>query len=135
MQANGYSHNSVLDEPSTSFCSQFNEKLSARKKARGKREQAEGGSPGLLSKLSSTQIKALSADQLRSLVLGVNKSPSKKPQSDIHTFVVVLQAHSVREKTRIPISVESNLSHISLPICHDPQTKFSLSVAYDTWAA
>jgi hypothetical protein len=114
---------------------EFNEKVSARKKARGKREQAKGGSPGLLSKLSSTQFKALSADQLRSLVLGVNESPSKKPRSDIHTFVVVLEAHSIREKPRIPILVESNLPHISLPIGHDPQTKFSLSVAYDTCAA
>jgi hypothetical protein len=114
---------------------EFNEKLSASKKARGKRGQAEGGSPELWSKLSSTQIKALSADQLRSLVLGVIESPSKKARSDIHTFVVVLAAHSIREKPRIPISVESNLPHIYLPIGHDPLTKCSLSVAYDTCAA
>jgi hypothetical protein len=36
---------------------------------------------------------------------------------------------------RIPISVESNLPHISIPIGHDAQRKFSLSVAYDTCAA
>jgi hypothetical protein len=73
---------------------EFYEKVSARKKARKKREQAEGGGAGLLSKLSSTQIKVLSADQFRLFVSGMDKSPSKKAHIDIHTFVLVLEAHS-----------------------------------------
>jgi hypothetical protein len=113
----------------------FNEKLSARKKAaRGKRDSNEGGT-GLLSKLSSAQIQALSADQLRSLISEGCESPTKKLKSDIHTFVVVLEATAAQAMPRIPISVESNLPHISIPIGHDQQTKFSLSVAYDTCAA
>jgi hypothetical protein len=113
----------------------FNEKLSARKKARSKRENAEGGT-GLVSKLSGAQIQALSADQLRSLISDGNESPTKKPKSSIHTFsIIVLEATTDQAMPRIPISVESNLPHISLPIGHDPQTKFLLSVAYDTCAA
>jgi hypothetical protein len=37
-------------------------------------------------------------------------------------------------KPRIPISFESNLPHISFPICNDPQSKFLLSVTYDRFA-
>jgi hypothetical protein len=99
-------------------------------------QYTEGGSPGLLSKQSSTQIKALLADQLRLLVLGVNESPSKNLSATSTPPLWSLRL-AVFEKnpSRIPISVESNLPHISLPIGHDPQTKFSLSVAYDTCAA
>jgi hypothetical protein len=123
-------------EKATKARKEFNEKLSARKKARAKRESAEGSTGGLLSKLSSAQIQALSADQLRSIISEGGESPIKKPKSDIHTFsVIVLEATTDRALPRIPISVESNLPHISLPIGHDPQTKFSLSVAYDTCAA
>jgi hypothetical protein len=63
----------VMDKAAKA-CKEFNEKVPARKKARGKREQAKGGVAGL----SSTQIKAPSADQLNSLVSGMDKSLSKK---------------------------------------------------------
>jgi hypothetical protein len=123
-------------EKATKARKEFNDKLSARKKAaKGKRDNTEGGTGNLLSKLSNTQIQALSADQLRSLISDDNASPSKRSKTDIHTFVVVLEATTLQAMPRIPISVESNLPHISLPIGHDPQTKFSLSVAYDTCAA
>jgi hypothetical protein len=82
---------------------EFNKKLSARKKARGKREQADGGGTGLLSKLSSTQIKALSSDQLRSLVLGANESPSKKPRNDIHAFSLLsLRLTALKKSLEFP---------------------------------
>jgi hypothetical protein len=78
-------------EKAAKACKEFNEKLSARKKAAwGKRDQTKGGNTGLLSKLSSTQIKALSADQLRSFLISESGgSPSKKPRGDIHTFPMV----------------------------------------------
>jgi hypothetical protein len=85
--------------------------------------------------LSGAQIKALSMDQLKALISESNESPSKKPQSDIHTFVEVLEATTSQAMPRIPILVESNLPHISLPIKHDPETKLSLSIAYNTCAA
>jgi hypothetical protein len=123
-------------EKATKARKDFNEKLSARKKARAKRDTEGGTGGGFLSKLSGAQIQALSADQLRSLISDSNESPTKKPKSDIHTFsVMVLEASTGSAMPRIPITVESNLPHISLPIGHDPQTKFSLSVAYDTCAA
>jgi hypothetical protein len=123
-------------EKATKARKDFNEKLSARKKARSKRETTEGGTGGFLLKLSGAQIQALSADQLRTLISVGGESPSKKPKGDIHTFsVMVLEASTGSALPRIPISVEGNLPHISLPIGHDPQTKFSLSVAYDTCAA
>jgi hypothetical protein len=74
-------------------------------------------------------------DQLKVLLSDTTESASKKPRHDIHSFVVVLEAATAKAMPRIPITVESNLPHISLPIGHDPETKFSLLVAYDTCAA
>jgi hypothetical protein len=67
-------------EKAAKSCKEFNEQLSVRKKvARGKRKQPKGRNTGLLSKLNGSQIKALSADQLRSLISECDESPSKRP--------------------------------------------------------
>jgi hypothetical protein len=55
---------------------------------------------------------------------------------DIHTFCVVFKAKADSSTIpRLPNLVESNLPHIYLPIGHNLQMEFSLSVAYDTCAA
>jgi hypothetical protein len=73
----------------------FNDKLAAKKKAaRNKRDSSE--TTGLLCKLSDSQIQALTADQLMTLIsTSNNESPIKKSRADtkdIHTFVVVFEA-------------------------------------------
>jgi hypothetical protein len=90
---------------------EFNDKLDVQKKARSKQESNEGRTNGLLSKLSRAQIQALSGNHLRALLSNSDESPTKKPKNDVHTFVVILKATADKAMPRIPISVESNLTH------------------------
>jgi hypothetical protein len=87
----------------------------------------------------ANQLWFLTSDQIKTLLLDNDESPTKKRRqgtTGIQTFCAVFEAKEDSATIpRLPISVQCNLPHISLPTGHDPEMKFCLSVAYDTCAA
>jgi hypothetical protein len=101
---------------------EFNECLAAKKKA------AKSGRDRSDKSTLISQLKNLTSDQIKTLLLDNNESPTKKRcqgATGIQTFCVVFEAKEDSATIpRLPILVECNLPHISLPISHDPEMKF-----------
>jgi hypothetical protein len=80
---------------------------------------------------------SLTGDKIRALV--ASSSPAKKsknsPNGTVQTFTVCFKVNS-SVKPMIPISIESNLPHIVMPIGQNrASSPFSLLVACDTYTA
>lgn len=103
----------------------------AKKKIEKRKSCNAGGSGNMLTEA----LGKLSAKHIQTLISGAI-SPTKKTRADEHQAfpIKVLQSHTT--KPMLPISVESNLPHIALPIGHiDAQRSMALLVAYNTCAA
>jgi hypothetical protein len=107
----------------------FNERLQ-------KREQESKKKRGVNNMLTEA-FGSLTRDEIRALV--ALSSPAKKtknsPNGAVQTFTVCFEVNS-SVKPMLPISIESNLPHIVMPIGQNlASSPFSLLVAYDTCAA
>jgi uncharacterized Zn finger protein (UPF0148 family) len=108
---------------------EFNNKLKKKKKNDGRKKRDA-------STLLSTALESMSGDEIKALISG--RHVGKKAKQGVRTFhIQVFEANSAKDiKPLLPISIETNLSHIPLPIGQNLETSsISILVAYDTCAA
>jgi uncharacterized Zn finger protein (UPF0148 family) len=109
-----------------------------RRKARTKKfsEKRKSSNSNNISTVLATLLQELDADQIKALL--ANKKPKIEAGSnkDFVTFSTFLCLPAdLASKPLLPISVDTNLPHFSLPVGQpNSTTNFNLSVAYDTCA-